>query len=52
MVVLVIVSSLNLSPGVAFPYSELEKEEVAVVPLGFADSAAVAVVPPVSVESG
>ena len=44
MVVLVIVS-LTLSPGVVFP----KEEEVA---LDFADSAVVVVVPPVSVESG
>jgi hypothetical protein len=51
MVVLVVVS-LTLSPGVVFPSPELEKEEVAVVALYFADTAVVAVVPPVSVGSG
>ena len=50
MVVLVLVS-LTFSPGVVFPKSELENDEVTVVALDFADLPVVAVVPPVSVES-
>ena len=44
VVVVLILVSVPLSPGVVFPQSELEKEEVAVLALDFADSGFVAVV--------
>ena len=49
VVVVLVVVSVTLFPGAVFLQLELEQE--AVVTLDFADSAIVAVVPPVSVES-